>query len=45
MSEHWTWLKSLDAPFAFLLALPVAVTAAALLADFVRDQLRRRGHR
>lgn len=36
------FFDSLDATFAFLLALPFGVAAAAFLADWVRDRLNRR---
>ena len=34
--DLWNWLLTLDASFAFLLALPFVVGAAALLAEWVR---------
>lgn len=34
--ELWDWLHTLDASFAFLLALPFMVAAAAFLGDWVR---------
>jgi hypothetical protein len=35
-SELWEWLFTLEAPFAFLLALPVLVAVAGLLGEGVR---------
>jgi len=34
--EMWSWLHTLDVPFAFLLALPFLVAAAAFLGEWVR---------
>lgn len=34
VSELWQWLGSLDAPFAFLLALPFLVAVAGLISLF-----------
>jgi hypothetical protein len=45
-SELWKWLFTIDAPFAFLLALPFLVAAAGLLSELVRWLNKRRsgGH-
>ena len=40
--ELWDWLHTLDAPFAFLLAMPFLVAAAALLGEWVRRHGRRK---
>lgn len=42
MTELIEWLRALDPVFAFLLALPFAVAAAGLAAEFVRRSRRRR---
>jgi hypothetical protein len=41
MDELWEWLHSLDPIFAFLVALPFLVVAAAFLGEFFREHLRR----
>ena len=38
ISELIQWINSLDASFAFLLALPFLVALAGLLAEFVRQR-------
>ena len=38
VDELLQWLTALDRPFAFLLALPFMVAAAALAAEFVRQR-------
>jgi len=40
LTEFWTWLAALDAPFAFLLALPFVVGALGVGA-LVFEQRRR----
>jgi len=44
MDEILGWLQSLDRPFAFLVALPFLVVAAAWLGEFIRKQMRRNRH-
>lgn len=40
LAELWTWLANLDAPFAFLLALPFVVGALGVVALMI-DRRRR----
>ena len=35
--ELWDWLRTLDPPFAFLLALPFGVAFAGLISVWVRS--------
>ena len=40
MDQVILWLQSLDRPFAFLVALPFVVIAAAWVGDLVRQRFR-----
>jgi hypothetical protein len=40
LAELWTWLANLDAPFAFLLALPFAVAAVGVAALMIERRRR-----
>ncbi|HEV8553810.1 MAG TPA: hypothetical protein VGR65_10580 [Casimicrobiaceae bacterium] len=44
MDEILAWWQSLDRPFAFLVALPFLVAAAAWLGEIIRKQMRRNRH-
>jgi hypothetical protein len=40
LAELWTWLANLDAPFAFLLALPLVVGALGVVALLIEQRRR-----
>ena len=40
LAELWTWLANLDAPFAFLLAMPFVVGALGVVALIVERRRR-----
>jgi hypothetical protein len=44
LDEIREWLQSIDRPFAFLVALPFLVVAAAGLGEIIRKQTRRNRH-
>ncbi len=41
MDEIWKWLQTIDPTFAFLLALPFLVVAAAWMGEIFRNKLSR----
>ena len=44
LPELWQWLGSLDAPFAFLLALPFLIALAGMVSLFFEKGQRWTGH-